>query len=422
MKISEIQIKIILDSRGQPTLQGILTASHGVFEASVPAGKSTGAHEAAVIDPETANGKLSVIKERLLASNCKNIAEFDLLLKELDGTENKSRLGGNLMLALSMAWVRARAVEEKKELHQFLKEELLTRNAKIPNSIPHPIFNVINGGAHAALKSLDFQEFQVVPTTDDYPLALSIGAEYYRKLKAVLVKKFGEDKVALGDEAGFSCPFSSNEEALEIMAELIEKQKYPLTIGLDAAATQFYKDGAYMVDENPLTTEDLMQLYEKLIHVYPIVSIEDPFQEEDFESFAKLMTRINADIHADTRGSISENQRPDQRKSATLVITDDLTTTNPKRLQTAIDKKSGNAILVKPNQIGTISETLDVITQAYANGWHAVVSHRSGETMDDFIADLAIAAGAWGIKAGAPGRPERIAKYSRILEIVQNEW
>ena len=402
MRITDIQIKTILDSRSQPTLQSMLTTPHGVFEASVPSGKSTGAHEAAVIDPATGQEKLDVVGDRLFTSDFEAIAEFDGLLKELDGTENKSRLGGNMILALSMAWCRAKAIEEKMELFAFLRKELAVRGTSIPDQVPHPMCNVINGGAHAALKALDFQEFQVIPTTRDFALGFSVSAEYYTKLKAILIKKFGEEKVQLGDEAGFSCPFASNEEALDIMSELIESQKYPLRIGLDAAATQFFGDGVYMVEGNPLTVDDLMKKYEQLAHTFPIISIEDPFHEEDFDSFSSFFTKVMKD------------------RSDFLVITDDLTTTNPKRLQTAIDKKSGNTILVKPNQIGSISETLDVITQAYKNGWHAVVSHRSGETMDDFIGDLAIASGAWGIKAGAPGKPERIAKYQRILDIVQN--
>lgn len=413
MKLTDIQTKKILDSRGSSTIQVMLTTEDGLYEASVPAGKSTGTHEAAVIDPEMAEDTLSVIRERLLSQKCEDIGDFDALIKDLDGTENKSRLGANLMLALSIAWTRAQAASEKKELHRFLGEWFSKKKIQVSGQIPYPIFNVINGGVHAnipaewrgkGIHALDFQEFQVIPTTRDFPLAFSVGCEYYRKLRAALEKKFGKDRVLLGDEAGFMCPFRNNEEALEIMAELIFSQKYPLRIGIDAAATQFFSDGAYMVEGDPLTAENLMKKYESITYAYSILSIEDPFQEEDFENFSLL----TSNLHAQT-GPSPEN----------LVITDDLTTTNPDRLKTAIERKSGNAILVKPNQIGTVSETLDVLAEAYKNGWQTVVSHRSGETMDDFIADLAVAAGAWGLKAGAPGKPERVAKYQRVLEIVQ---
>lgn len=400
MKIKDIQVKTIFDSRKAPTVQVTLVSTEGVFEASAPSGKSTGAHEAAVIDPYTADEKLSTIKEKILSEECETIGEFDALLKKLDGTENKNNLGANLILPLSMAWARAQAAEEKIELVSFLRKELVARGVVIPDQIPRPICNVINGGAHSTVKSLDFQEFQVIPTTNDFALALSVDIEYYRKLKAVLQKKFGNEKVTLGDEAGFSCPFSSNEEALEIMEELIISQAYPLKIGLDIAASQLYKDGTYHIEGNSLAPRDLLKKYGHMIHAFPIVSIEDPFYEEDFENFAILTNSL---------------------PQAILVITDDLTTTNPTRLETALDKKAGNTILVKPNQIGTISETLDVIGQAYKNNWEVIVSHRSGETMDDFIADLAVGVGAWGMKAGAPGAPERMAKYDRVLQIVQSK-
>jgi enolase len=432
MRIIDTHLKTISDSRGKPTLEATLTTPHGVFTASVPAGKSTGAHEAAVVTVETAHEKLAEIKDRLLVKDFETLAEFDGFLRELDGTENKSNLGANLILALSMCWARAKAGEEGKELHEYLRGVIASLPAQTgearQSQIPFPIFNVINGGAHSPIKSLDFQEFQVIPTTRDFPLAFSVGAEYYRKLKMALEKKFGAQQVALGDEAGFSCPFRTNEEALEIMSELIVSQRYPLKIGLDIAATQMHRNGMYEVDGNTIPVGELMQKYEELAHAFPIVSIEDPFYEEDFDSFAKFTMNVS-DTPLETRGESGvmnhNSPSPSYLKRGEnhdfLVITDDLTTTNPARLQKAIDEKAGNSILIKPNQIGSISETLEVISLAYANGWQIVVSHRSGETMDDFIADLAVAAGAWGIKAGAPGKPERLAKYQRILDIVQGK-
>lgn len=427
MKLIDIHIKPILDSRSNPTLEAVLTTEGGAFEASVPAGKSTGAHEAAVIDPQEAPEKLKVIKDRLLSTEAGTQSEFDEMLIDLDGTSNKSRLGANVILALSVAWARAYAHETKKELYISLRDELSLKGVKIEDRHPYPIFNVINGGAHVHIPeewnkkgrgALDFQEFQIIPETRDFALALSLGAEFYRKLKAALEKKFGKENVLMGDEAGFFAPFASNEEALEIMHELIESQRYPIKIGLDIAATQLYKDSMYMVDGNPLSAQELMEKYGRLIHAFPIISIEDPFHEEDFQSFAQFTAQTNADA---TQTDVNERgTHVSSQHTSVLVITDDLTTTNHDRLQQAINTKSGNCILVKPNQIGSVSETLDVIALAHANGWEQVISHRSGETMDDFIGDLAVAAGAWGIKAGAPGRPERIVKYNRILDIVQN--
>jgi len=242
----------------------------------------------------------------------------------------------------------------------------------------------------------------VIPSVEDFGIALSIGREFYNKLQRFLWEKFGKENVSLGDEAGFSALFKNNEEAIEILAELVAKYKYPLRIGLDTAATQFYTDGFYSIDGKKYSADELNEYYLKLIETYNILSIEDPFYEESFDSFASLT--------AELRG-------PDADLRGRLVIADDLTTTNPERLKTAINKKSGNAILIKLNQIGTLTETLNVIKTAYENKWQAVVSHRSGETMDDFIADLAVAVGAWGIKSGAPAAPERLVKYERILKI-----
>jgi len=322
-----------------------------------------------------------------LAGEFENQKDFDDFLLKLDGTPNKQNLGGNLMLVLSLAFARLLSQSMNFDLYHYLCS--LSRLPMSKYQTPRPFFNVINGGAHAtnSQSKLDFQEFQIIPETNDFGMALGMGQEFYTKLKDFLENKFGKGSVMLGDEAGFSCPFENNEQALEIMADLILKNNYPLKIGLDVAATQFYKDGNYLVGGKIYSAEELKIFYLKLIDSYGIFSIEDPFFEEGFEDFADLL-----------------EDRPE-----TLIITDDLTTTNLQRLQNAIDKKSGNAILIKPNQIGTLTETLDVIKLAYKNNWQTVISHRSGETMDDFIADLAVGAGAFGIKSGAPGAPERMA-------------
>jgi len=405
MKITEANLKIILDSRGKETLEAELCGTSADLRgiASVPAGKSTGAHEAFVLEPKKALEKFEEIKNKILEKDFQSQKEFDNFLISLDGTENKSNLGGNLILALSLAFARLKAKSEGKELFQYIRDNFQFSIFNFQS--PRPIFNVINGGAHAQNK-LEFQEFQVIPMVDDFGIALSVGKEFYRKLQEFLENKFGKENILLGDEAGYSAPFRNNKEAIECIAEVIEKYKYPLRIGLDVAATQFYKMnyelgimnyGIYIIGGKEYSAEELKDYYLKLIDAYNIISIEDPFHEEAFDDFAVLSHRIATKDF--------------------LVITDDLTTTNPERLKTTINKKSGNAILIKLNQIGTLAETLNVVKMAYENDWQAVVSHRSGETMDDFIADLSVAINAWGIKAGAPAKPERLAKYNRILEI-----
>lgn len=402
MKISEAFISIINDSRGKPTLAARLLTGEKEGYASVPSGKSRGAHEAIPLESLAAVRVFEKTLPELLGRSFVSQEEFDRFLIALDGTADKHILGANLILALSLAFARLQAQTQGIALHRYIRD--ISHSSS--ELVPHPFFNVINGGAHVAVPDdwkdgsgrvlrLDFQEFQIIPTTDDFLLGLSVGQEFYKKLEALLKNEFGE-KVLVGDEAGFFCPFSSNEEALEIMRELIERQRYPLAIGLDVAASQMWDGKRYGVDGKKLSAADLLKCYQTLAGTYGIMSIEDPFYEEDFSGFsqaARLMPE-------------------------TIIITDDLTTTNGKRLGRAIGERAGNAILVKLNQIGTLTETLDVIKQAHAAGWKTVISHRSGETEDDFIADLAMGVGAWGLKSGAPATPYRMNKYNRVLEIV----
>lgn len=400
MIINQASLKIILDSRGKETLEAELKSGEFIVLDSVPAGKSTGAHEAAVIEPQKALEKLEGIKEKILSTDWQSQEEFDNFLVSLGGA--------NLILALSLSFARLKAKTEGVELFQYIKNQLPTYNSQSKTfKLPRPIFNLINGGVHATnpQSKLDFQEFQIIPETDDFGLGLSIIGEFYRKLKDFLEEKFGKENVFLGDEAGFSVPFQNNEEALDILFDFISEHNYPLRIGLDVAATQLYKQGFYVLGDKKYSAEELRKYYLELINHYNLISIEDPFEEEDFNSFTELENDLGVS--------------PLTGSKKTLIITDDLTTTNPERLKTAIDKKAGNTILIKPNQIGTLTETLKVVKMAYENDWQAIVSHRSGETMDSFIADLAVGIGAWGLKAGAPGAPERLVKYERLLEIGQ---
>ncbi len=393
MGLIDANLKIILDSRGKETLEAELKTDEFSVSASVPSGESEGIHEAIVLEPKKAIGKFEAIKPQILSREFNSQEEFDNFLIQLDGTPNKQNLGANLILALSLAWARLKAKSENLELFQYISE---IQNLKPKTQNLKPIFNVIEGGAHAKNK-LDFQEFQVIPDVKDFGIALGLGQEFYRKLKEFLEQKFGKENVVLGDEAGFSCPFKNNEEAIDVLAELIAKYNYPLKIGLDAAATQFYKENNYIIDGKNYSAEELKDFYLKLIEAYKILSIEDPFYEEDFDNFSEL-TKSKPEI---------------------LIVADDLTTTNPERLKIAIEKKAGNAIIIKPDQIGTLTETLKVVQLAHQNNWQVIVSHRSRETMDDFIADLAIGVNAWGLKAGAPAAPERLAKYERILKILE---
>ncbi len=395
MRIGDAKLKIILDSRGEETLEAELKTDKFLTKASVPSGKSRGKNEAFVLEPKLALEKFEEIKPQILNREFEIQEEFDNFLISLDGTQNKQNLGANLILALSLAWARLKAKSENLELFQYIGQ---ISNIKYQvSSISKPIFNVINGGAHAQNK-LDFQEFQIIPDVKDFGIALGLGQEFYRKLKEFLEKKFGKENISLGDEAGFSGSFKNNEEAIEVLAELIVKYNYPLRIGLDAAATQFYKENNYIVDEKSYSAEELKDFYLKVIESYKILSIEDPFYEDAFDDFS-ILSRVIV-------------------PKGVKIITDDLTTTNPERVKIAIEKKSGNTILIKPNQIGTLTETIKVVKLAYENNWQAVVSHRSGETMDDFIADLAVGVNAWGLKAGAPAVPERLIKYERILKII----
>lgn len=401
MKLHDITVKIISDSRGQDTLEAALFWDNGgqvvSAKASAPSGKSTGVHEAYVLEPVKAQAMLESVKQDILSREFASQKEFDEFLIALDGTENKERLGGNLILTLSLAFARLKAQEEGKELFRYIRD--ISGLEIVGNRmVRYPIFNVINGGAHADNK-LDFQEFQVIPMVDSFAEGYRIGKEYYGKLGEAIRQKFGTENVTLGDEAGYSAPFESNEEAVALMKSVIAANNYPLRIGMDVAATSFFTDGGYMVDEKRLSAQELLGIYYDLIYRYDILSFEDPFEQEAFNDFKMLYTRLN-------QGGLDA-----------MIITDDLTTTNPKRFERAITEQVGNAILVKLNQIGSLTETLRVVRMAYSNNWKVVVSHRSGETMDDFIADLAVAVGAWGLKSGAPGKPERTVKYDRVVAV-----
>ena len=396
----------ILDSRGHPTLQVALTCQGGsVLTASAPSGASTGTHEAVELRDGGRNysgrgvesavaGINTAIAELLLSRPWPSQRSLDGALCELDGTADKSRLGANAIVAVSMAAARAFASVAGQPLHAWIGKTV-GRAGRLP--VPH--FNVLNGGAHAA-NPLAFQEFMIAPTgARNLPEAIRWGSEVYHALGTVLRAK--GMSTGLGDEGGYAPEISSTQEALELITQAIEEAGHSpgtegLSIALDPAANYFYRDGVYELNGSSYSSTELVGYYEKLVANYPIRSLEDPLAEEDAHGWPELTARL---------GNLVQ------------VVGDDIFVTNPELLRTGIQNASANAVLLKPNQIGTVSQTLDTFTIAEHGGFSSMVSHRSGETMDSFVADLAVGLGCGQFKSGAPARGERVAKYNRLLEI-----
>ncbi|PWN52024.1 enolase [Violaceomyces palustris] len=415
MSIVKIQARMILDSRGNPTVEVDLHTAKGLFRAAVPSGASTGIHEAVELrdgEKENWNGKgvskaisnvNDVIAPALIEAGIPVTSqkEIDDFLIKLDGTPNKGKLGANAILGVSIAVAKAGAGEKGLELYAYLAE---LAGVKAPYVLPAPALNVINGGSHAG-NALAFQEFMIVPTgAQTFTEAIKIGTEVYHTLKKVINAKYGIDATNVGDEGGFAPNVQSADEALEILSESIKKAGYEgkVHISLDVASSEFYKDGKYDLDfKNPnsdpskwLTGKELADVYLGYIKKYPITSIEDPFDQDDWEAWSHL--RANAGV---------------------TIIGDDLTVTNPLRIKTAIEKKACNGLLLKINQIGTISESIQAAQLSQSDNWAVMVSHRSGETEDTTISDLVVALGVGIIKTGAPCRSERTAKYNALLRI-----
>lgn len=408
-KIIKLEAKEILDSRNNPTIETLCvleSESKGI--ASVPSGASTGAHEAHELrDGDTARyggkGVLKAVENvnteifEFLKDTDFNQNSLDKALIQLDGTENKSRLGANAILSVSLAFARAKAIEESLELFEYIQK--LTGAENKP-TLPYGAFNIINGGKHAD-SGISFQEFMIIPINfPTFSEKVKVAGEIIQTLKTNLEND--GYSTHLGDEGGFAPKLASNEEALDYLVKAIEASGYStddIKLGLDVASSTFYKNGKYEFEGKVLDTDEMIQMYEGLISKYPIISIEDPFDEEDFDGFAKLTEKIGGKIR---------------------IVGDDLIVTNKTRLQKAIERKSINTVLIKLNQIGSLSETLETIALAQTNNIKTFISHRSGETLDTFIADLAVATDANFIKSGSLTRPERIAKYQRIIEIEES--
>ncbi len=412
MKIKKIFAWEILDSRGTPTIETTTVLEDGsIGRAAVPSGASTGKYEAVELRDDDKNryfgkGVLKAVEnvnqilaKALVGFEASKQKEIDQKLIELDGTENKSRLGANAILSVSLSVVRAQAQSERIPLYQYLTRFNPEFNG--PYLMPIPEMNVINGGQHANW-STDIQEFMLFPIgVDSISEAIRVNAEIYYQLKLILKSK--KYSITVGDEGGFApTNLTNNEEPFQLLIEACQKAGYQpgknIFFGIDAAASEFYKDGQYhLKKENKiLTGDELLNFYQNLVEKYPIISIEDGFAEDDWEGFKKL-TQVLGD--------------------RVQIVGDDLYVTNPKRLRKGIEEKATNAILIKLNQIGTLTETIETIFLAKKNGFKAIVSHRSGETEDAFIADLAVAMDAGQIKSGAPARSERTAKYNQLLRI-----
>ena len=402
MKIIDVKGREILDSRGNPTVEVDVILENGVRgRAAVPSGASTGEREALEMRDggerycgkgvlNAVNNVNTVIRDAVIGMDAADQKALDYAMIELDGTETKSKLGANAILGVSMAALRASAINEGKELYEYIGEG---------RSLPFPMMNIINGGAHAD-NNLDFQEFMIIPQQDTIHERVRVGAEVFHALKKVLNGK--GYFTGVGDEGGFAPNLGSNKEGFELIVTAIEKAGYEpgkdVKIAIDVAASEFYEDGKYHVDGKELTTDELIDFYEELVNTYPIISIEDPVDENDWEGFTKITERIGDRVQ---------------------LVGDDLFVTNKKCLQMGIDKKAGNAILLKVNQIGTITETIETIELAKANGYKTIISHRSGETEDNTIADLVVAVNAGQIKTGAPARSERVAKYNQLIRIAE---
>lgn len=410
-KIKKIIAREILDSRALPTIEAIIELDDGsVNTFSVPSGASVGKHESVELrdrDPKRYEGlgvlnclKIisQVLSPQLIGQDAYNQEEIDNILIKSDGTANKSKLGANTTLALSGAVAKAAGISQKMPIYQYVSKLYGTNSTQF--SLPTPMFNILNGGLHAG-GNLDFQEFMVVPSkSSNYSQGLKLGVETYYGLKKTLL---GHSMSTLvGDEGGYAPTLYTNMDAFKILEEATQVAQYKVNLdaffSIDAAANNLKRGSSYKIKDRPMeiTPSEMMDYYFNINEQYRLLSIEDPFGEDDWADWTQITQKLGDE---------------------TLIVGDDLTTTNQERLKKAISEKACNSLIIKPNQSGTISETLKVVKMARDAGFKIIASHRSGETNDDFIADFAVGVGADYVKFGAPARGERVAKYNRLLEI-----
>ena len=406
--LTSVNAREILDSRGNPTVEAILNAENEWASAAVPSGASTGIHEAIELrdkDPKrylglgvlkAVNNIKQTIAPKITGFDTRKQRELDELMIQLDGTPNKSRLGANAILAVSLAAAKLAAKLEDRQLYDYLSEGK-------GRTLPIPVMNVINGGKHAGT-GLKIQEFMIIPAgSKNFKEALRTGSEIYHTLKRVIQAKHGRQSVNVGDEGGFAPPITKTTDALEILIQGITEAGYSpgkdVFVGFDAASSEFYENGNYSIDGETKSTEQLSDFYLGLVEKFPIRYIEDPFQQDDFEHTAQFTKKVGHKL---------------------TVVGDDIFVTNVTRLRKGIDLGAANALLLKVNQIGTLTEAIDAAKLATTNDYAVVTSHRSGETEDTTIADLAVALNCLYIKTGAPCRGERTAKYNQLLRIEEH--
>ncbi|MCK5040171.1 MAG: phosphopyruvate hydratase [Candidatus Aenigmarchaeota archaeon] len=402
----------ILDSRGNPTIEVDVKTNNGFGRAKIPSGASTGEYEAVELrdnNPDIFNGKSvmnavnnvnDIIAKKITGMDAKEQEEIDRAMIELDGTPNKANLGANAILGVSLACARAASNSMNMQLHQYLAQKYTEHSKYI---MPVPMMNVLNGGKHAGSK-LQMQEFMIMPIGEtSFSSALQTGVQCYHELKTKIKNKYGKSAVNVGDEGGYAPPFTCPEEPLDLLVNIIEEYgggQDNLMIAMDPAASEFYDSQTqkYTVGQKQYSPGELIDYYADMIKTYPICSLEDPLEENDFEGFAELTGKTNIQI-----------------------VGDDLFVTNTERIQEGIDKKSANALLLKLNQIGTLTESVEAFRLSKKNDFNVVVSHRSGETCDAFISDFSAGLGSGQLKTGAPARSERTEKYNQLLRIEEME-
>jgi enolase len=404
-EILKIKAREILDSRGNPTVEVDLFTKNGLSRASVPSGASTGKHEALELRDggkrylgkgvlKAVSNVNNVIAEKLVGKDCTKQEEADALMIELDATPNKSKLGANAILAVSMAVCKAGALETKVPLYEYIAN--LVDSKKL--TLPVPQMNVINGGLHAGIEN-DFQEHLIIPSgAKSFSDALRMCSETYHVLKKKLKEKFGNSAIHVGDEGGFVPPLKSVDERLDFITEAVEELGYAkeFTFGIDAAASEFYHDGKYRILNKDYSVAELLGFYDELCKKFRVISIEDGFSEDDWNAWSMLESKLGEKIQ---------------------LVGDDLLVTNVKRIKKAIEMDACNALLLKLNQIGNVSEALEAFKLARKTGWNVIVSHRSGSTEETFFADLVVGLDAGQFKYGAPARSERTCNYNQLLRI-----
>jgi len=409
-KITKIKSRWILDSRGNPTVETDVFAGKVYARAAVPSGASTGILEALELRDggnaflgkhvtKAISNVNDILGKKLIGFDVREQNIIDEEMMKIDGTDNKSKLGANAILSVSLANAKLAALLSQKPLFEYLN--ILAYNKERDNYLlPLPCCNIINGGEHAG-NNLAVQEFMILPVgANSFSNALQNVAEVYQTLKKLLKQNYGPSAINVGDEGGFAPNLSLTSEAVDIIIEAIEEAGFLMgtdfVLGMDAAASEFYEDGLYNIDGKKLTNEELLEYYLDLLREYPFKSIEDPFDEKDFRSFSNLTAKVDRSIQ---------------------IVDDDLTVTNMKILKKAIDEKAGNALLLKVNQIGSLTEAINAAKMAFENGFNVMVSHRSGETEDTFISDLAVGLCTGQLKSGATCRSDRTSKFNQLLRI-----